>query len=1167
MAVANSRLASLPDAGALLDFLMEDERPTFILELRDEHANPEIVFKNASLDTLVTQAKEPLAFENWVAMASDSLLNGFEFYCGRQWSSKRLRETWRIVSCDAIPARQQLARMISLNTPSRTNSQSTSTYRRHNSSQVVTPMTPLTPLSPFSVTKPQRKLADWTLAEATSPWFHFLKHFPWSDTPFGAIETWSLELRRSTAKIMNSPDPRILIFGDEKAVMYNEAFAAIIGRHHPSSLGAPLPGIPVNKVFELIYDMSRDAYDNGKGARLINQELLVDRNGTSVQSFWDIILSPLPGADGYCDSIVGEFTETTDAVVQDQRRVQGVDIFESISRVETLSELWPKFLEALEHNAPDISYAMIYSAVDESSRICPDDLPTPDDTPLYSPFETSPSYFAERFQLVDSMGLSADILDPIIDLSAAEHPSVPSLAGSFREALKTNDVVSHFGQKLPRELLVSTSDSVRVNSACVLPVSDLNGKPLAFAVLGLNPRRPFSEQTSGFIHYIREAVCKHAILVSLPKAQQDFQRKYEETTMALSHQLRLSILKAKKKEEKFLRIAKSAPLGMYLYSPKERTIQVNDAYLNITGTTKESLNRESALELPWLQTVSEEYLDTAVKEWQHLMTEKTPSAIEYKIRGSPDDLNPRWVSATSFPDLDENGDVYLIHGWLVDISDRVAKETLLAQRLEDALETKKATEHFLDMVSHEMRNPLSAIFQCSDEILEIIQKHLKQSRSPEIMATQFKLLEDAAQTIFLCAQHQSGIFNDILTVSKLDSQLLTIMPEKVRPTDVVQKALKMYEQEARRSDINASMVVQDTYSDHITGFVMVDPNRLLQVIINLLTNAIKHTRSCRERSIVISLGASTSEPDGLASNQVAYMPQTPRKLNSPLTPTPEEDHFSAAFNDTCSGEEIFLHVTVQDTGCGLSESEMNLLFKRFSQPKTYGQYGSSGLGLFLSKELIELQSGRIGVSSVEDVGTSFSFYIKCRTAVEEPGLMTLIPTLVPSSPRIKGHRPRMSRTEAFDDKDLGFLRQPSPVRNLHVLVVEDNPLNQRLCAKQLRNQGCTVHTADHGLDALEFLSKTNMASSSLSALKLDIILLDIEMPVMDGLTCIRKIRTMEDEGFFKRRLPVIAVTANARNEQIEAALEAGVNDVVTKPFRIPELLVRMSALVSGRDLG
>jgi PAS domain S-box-containing protein len=166
--------------------------------------------------------------------------------------------------------------------------------------------------------------------------------------------------------------------------------------------------------------------------------------------------------------------------------------------------------------------------------------------------------------------------------------------------------------------------------------------------------------------------------------------------MALSHQLRLSILKSRKKEEKFLHIAKSAPLGMYLYSPKERTIQVNDAYLKITRTTKDDLHTDSALELPWLQTVSDEYMDVAIKEWQHLMTEKTPSAIEYKIRGPSDDPDPRWVSATSFPELDEHGEVYMIHGWIVDISDRLAKETLLAQRLEDALETKMATEHFLD---------------------------------------------------------------------------------------------------------------------------------------------------------------------------------------------------------------------------------------------------------------------------------------------------------------------------------------------------------------------------------------------------------------------------------------------------------------------------------------
>lgn len=423
--------------------------------------------------------------------------------------------------------------------------------------------------------------------------------------------------------------------------------------------------------------------------------------------------------------------------------------------------------------------------------------------------------------------------------------------------------------------------------------------------------------------------------------------------------------------------------------------------------------------------------------------------------------------------------------------------------------------------------------------------------------SQLRSLEEAAHTIALCAQHQSGIFNDILTVSKLDSQLLTIMPEKVRPIDIVQRALKMYGQEAKRSGVTTFVNIQDSYANHISDSVMLDPNRLLQVIINLLTNAINHTRSCKERSVIISLGASATEPDD-ASIQNGFMPPIPRKLSSPLELGPEQDQFSAAFGTSCAGKDIFLQIAVQDTGCGLSEDDMSLLFKKFSQPKTFGQYSGSGLGLFLSKELIELQSGRIGVSSTEGVGTTFSFYIKCKKHIEEAG-----PTFstTPRPSHVKGHRPRMSRTEAFNDEDLTFVRTPSPVRNLHVLVVEDNPLNQRLAAKQLRKQGCTVYTADHGLDALTFLTQTNMASSSPSGTKLDIVLLDIEMPVMDGLTCIRKIRSMEQEGLLTRNVPVIAVTANARDEQIKEALDAGMDDVVTKPFRIPELLVRMSELV------
>lgn len=557
-------------------------------------------------------------------------------------------------------------------------------------------MPPLTPVSPLSMPNPQRKLADWTLSDATSPWFHFVKHFAWSDTPFGAIETWSLELRRSTAKIMNSPDPRILIFGDQKAIIYNEAFVAVIGQHHPKCLGIPLADVQVDKIFEILWDMSLTAYDNGRGARRSRQELLLERSGSKEQTFWNIFLSPLPGNDGYCDSAVGEFTDVTDLVVQDQRQSQGLDVLDSVSKIENLPELWSKFLGALDRNAPDISYAMVYAASDHASFVRSDDLPTPDITPHHDTLQSALSYFVKQYHLVGSLGLSEDVLKPTVDLSIAECSRAPSLADAFREAFEKKDIVILSDEELPHELSVRVADSGTVRCASIMPISDLNGKPLAFVVLGLDPRRPFTEQVSRFVHCIHEAICKQAILVTLPEDQQKFQRKYEETTMSLSTELRLSILKAKKKEEKFLRIAKSAPLGMYLYSPKERTIQVNDAYLKITGTTKEDLDKTTALELPWLQTVSEEYLDVAIKEWHHLMTEKTPSVIEYKIRDSPHNSTQRWVSATSFPDIDEHGEVYLIHGWLVDISDRLAKDALLAQRLEDALETKTATEHFLD---------------------------------------------------------------------------------------------------------------------------------------------------------------------------------------------------------------------------------------------------------------------------------------------------------------------------------------------------------------------------------------------------------------------------------------------------------------------------------------
>lgn len=159
--------------------------------------------------------------------------------------------------------------------------------------------------------------------------------------------------------------------------------------------------------------------------------------------------------------------------------------------------------------------------------------------------------------------------------------------------------------------------------------------------------------------------------------------------------------------------------------------------------------------------------------------------------------------------------------------------------------------------------------------------------------------------------------------------------------------------------------------------------------------------------------------------------------------------------------------------------------------------------------------------------------------------------------------------------------------HLHVLVVEDNIINQRVMAQQLRRLGCTVHLANHGLEALDFLKtttfwrlsevekkqrlmreapspKTNLPDE---AIPLSVVLMDLEMPVLGGLETIKRIRTLQTEGHIIGHVPVIAVTANARSEQIAVAIDHGMDSVVTKPFRIPELVPQMEALVARISSG
>lgn len=662
----------------------------------------------------------------------------------------------------------------------------------------------------------------------------------------------------------------------------------------------------------------------------------------------------------------------------------------------------------------------------------------------------------------------------------------------------------------------------------------------------------------------------------------------------------------------------------------------------------------------WLNIVYPEDIPKCESVFAKLIMEKVPVIFELETKMSwspPPELEQpecggsqhhKWILCSAYPELGPNDELLEIVGSVTDISQQKWAEGIQKKRTDDALESKKHLEHFIDTTSHEMRNPLSAIMQCADGILS---SYSFNDGNPPSPRTYFELLDqtlDSAQTIAQCAQHMRHIVDDILTISKLDSGLLVITPVDAQPESVAKHAVKMFESEAKAAGVDLFFNVDQSYRDLEVDWVSLDPTRVLQVLINLLTNAIKFTRlEDKERHITITLAASASEP--------ASDPNGVQFIETKLV---SDNHHLE--KDWQQGKTQFIQFSVSDTGRGLTSEQTSSLFQRFSQasPRTHVHYGGSGLGLFISRRLTELQGGSIGLASEYKKGSTFSFYIRARRVKpamlrkgslpdifpedirhrsqksslnisrEKPAVIHEVPrennqswrhehssaestppvpspVVTPvveasSSPRLATVSTTTSTTEALGlppPLDFAELKRTKSIpETLHVLVVEDNLVNQKVLAKQLRNLGCIVSVANHGRESLDFLPKTtrwnhaaytarsasrrpsiqipdpgpsdavtllNVPDGTDAPIELSLILMDWEMPIMNGLTAVAKIRELESEGLLHGRVPVIGVTANVRQQQIETAMQAGMDDVVGKPFRVGELLKRMRGIVKG----
>lgn len=606
-------------------------------------------------------------------------------------------------------------------------------------------------------------------------------------------------------------------------------------------------------------------------------------------------------------------------------------------------------------------------------------------------------------------------------------------------------------------------------------------------------------------------------------------------------------------EQRYRSFADLCPLGI-VSTDANGYVQIgNDSWHDFYGFKKGEVHDPE----PWLPFIHEEDDKKARQYFKDLQTTIGPHTVELRLKkkytiheGDRTLENDAWVLATGMQEYKADGSIDHIDFWVVDISAQKMAEKVLTEKMMEAIRTRTQQERFVDMISHEIRNPLSAVLHCGEEIVDSIKQCLlvlgKSSMLASSTASSDKVEEllansmESASTILYCVQHQKQIVDDVLTLSKLDSELLVVSPVPVKLADLLQSAVKIFEPELRISNITFSLEDDESVALNRVDWILLDPNRFLQILINLITNAIKFTKVCETRKIIVRTSAHTEEPTH--SGDLQYVP---KRYGSP-----NREQSSAQNSDGTAANRIFLRVSVSDTGKGLTREEKSRLFNRFAQasPKTEVEYGGSGLGLFISRQMTEMLGGEIGVGTSPSGGCTFAFYVatsKTETPKSYKGH---------SLPASNGTIRTMSAPVAMLPTQKTLKEEKASLRpgKRKVLVVEDNVVNQKVLCKQLRNRGFDVEASNHGKEALLALGKAQELDKYF-----DVVLCDIEMPVMDGIECVQEIRARERDGRLATRVPVIGVTANVRSKQVDNALEAGMDGVTTKPYKIDDLIAEI----------